>query len=326
MNKKPSHRWLQLISMIKEVWFYIWFQDKDTVPLEVMRVGLGGLMFFNCGFYSPEEVLIFYADSGLIALSTIPETTSLLNLSLLSFLTKDWQVLIFHYCFVMACLLFAIGWQTRWIKWLVLLGHLSFLNRNEFAFYGVDTVLMALLFILCMAPIGSALSMDRYFKLRSTNVSHSMDNRPLPTSMRGFACQRLLQFQMVIIYMSAGYEKLFGNMWHAGDAPWYVLVNYNTAFFPVGLFAEHYWLVYCMAYGTIIIEMIYAFLIWDNRTRPYMLAAALFLHLCIAVMLGIVYFAAVMAVGHLVFMRRRWYRQIGRWFRAKTMTYATHPD
>lgn len=326
---ESKFQYAQIWNTTVHAWCHIWFQRKDTVPLEVMRIGLGALMLFNYGLYSPSEVLMFYADSGLISVSIIPETQSILNLSLLSFMQQDWQVLAFHYAFLLVCLLFTLGWQTPWVKWLVIIGHLSFLNRNEFAFYGVDTVLMALLFILCLAPIGSAISVDRYLLLRKYKKEHhgtSIALPELPVSRRGFACQRLLQFQMVIIYMSAGYEKLFGEMWHSGNAPWYVMVNHNTAFFPVGLFAEHYWLVYCMAYGTIIIEIAYAFLIWDYKTRPYMLAAALFLHLCIAVMLGIIYFAAVMAVGHLVFMRRHWYRQLGAWVRVKSMTYATHPD
>jgi len=82
------------------------------------------------------------------------------------------------------------------------------------------------------------------------------------------------------------------------------------AFFPVGFFAEHFWIVLIMAYFTIAIEILYAFFIWDYKTRPYFLGMAILLHLCIAIALGIVYFSAVMIVGHLAFMRRSWYEKI----------------
>ena len=188
------------------------------------------------------------------------------------------------------------------------------MNRNPFASYGVDAVLVTLLFLLCIAPIGSALSLDRLIRIKKHNVKNGSNvGLALPTSQIGFACQRLLQFQMVVIYFSSGIEKLQGKMWWAGEAPWYAMVNYSTAFFPVGLFAEHFWLVNLMAYGTLFIEISYAFLIWGVKTRPYLLAAALFLHFAIAILLGMYFFAAVMAVGHLVFMRRAWYLRGGRW-------------
>jgi hypothetical protein len=188
------------------------------------------------------------------------------------------------------------------------------MNRNPFAAYGVDAVLVVFLFLLCIAPIGSSLSLDRLRQVKKHKIkADTGEGLALPTSQYGFACQRLMQFQMAIIYFSSGIEKLQGKMWWSGEAPWFAMVNYSTAFFPVRLFAEHFWLVNLMAYGTLLIEISYAFLIWGAKTRPFLLVAALFLHLAIAVVLGMYYFAAVMAVGHLVFMRRHWYRQAESW-------------
>ena len=122
---------------------------------------------------------------------------------------------------------------------------------------------------------------------------------------------------MVVIYFSSGVEKLRGNTWWSGEAPWTAMVNNSTAFFPMGFFADNFWIINVMAYGTIMIEISYAFLIWGSNTRPYLLVAALLLHLGIAILLGMYYFSALMAVGHLAFMRRHWYVQSGRWWREK---------
>jgi predicted DCC family thiol-disulfide oxidoreductase YuxK len=137
-------------------------------------------------------------------------------------------------------------------------------------------------------------------------------------SRRGFACQRLIQFQMAVIYFYAGVEKLTGNLWWIGEAPWYALNNNEVAFIPMGLFAEHFWLINLVAFGTIFLEISYPFLIWGKKTRPYFLVAAFILHAGIAVFMGMYYFASFMVCGHITFMRRGWYEAAGRWWRERT--------
>ena len=308
----------KLIRKSKELWFRIWFQDKNTVPLEVSRLGVGFLLFVNYAMLLPSDMLALYSDSGVFSRAVVPEMTQLEWFSLFVFFDHDWQVLTFHYVFVVLCFLLFVGWKTGWVKWLVLIGHISYFNRNEFLFYGVDTVAIALLLILCIAPIGSALSLDRVRKVREYKKQYGLEAiLPLPTSQRGFACQRLMQLQMAVIYFSAGIEKLYGDMWWSGVAPWVALNNNETAFFPTELLADQFWIINLMAFGTILIEISYTFLIWGYKTRPYLLIAALFLHVSIAVMMGMYFFASMMIFGHLAFMRRHWFAHAGQWWKEK---------
>ena len=306
------------MNSVKQLWFKIWFQDKNTIPLEVTRMGVGFLLFFNYVMFTPSDVVALYGDPGLFSRAVVPEMTQFDWFSFFVFFDQDWQVLTFHYVFVVLCFLLFVGWQTRWVKWLVLIAHITYFNRNEFLFYGVDTVAIALLLILCVAPIGSALSLDRVRQVRKHKKQYGLEaSLPLPTSQRGFACQRLMQLQMAVIYFSAGIEKLYGELWWSGVAPWVALNNNETAFFPMGLLADQFWIINLMAFGTILIEIAYAFLIWGHKTRPYLLVAALFLHVSIAVMLGMYYFATMMIFGHLAFMRRHWYACAGQWWKQK---------
>ncbi|MCI0507732.1 MAG: DCC1-like thiol-disulfide oxidoreductase family protein [Gammaproteobacteria bacterium] len=308
----------KLMHSIKETWFTIWFQDKNTIPLEVVRSGLGFLMFFNYVMFTPADIIALYDESGILNRAVVPEMNQFTSFSFFIYFDAPWQLLTFHYVFVALCFCLFVGWKTRWVKWLVLIGHISYFNRNEFLYYGVDTVLIALLLILCIAPIGSALSLDRASQVRKHKKEHGLESRPdLPASRRGFACQRLMQIQMAVIYFSAGIEKLYGGMWWSGIAPWVALNNNETAFFPMDLLADQFWIVNLMAFGTIFIEVSYPFLIWSFKTRPYFLVAALLLHISIAVMMGMYYFAAVMIFGHLAFMRRHWYAYAGAWWRKK---------
>ena len=63
------------------------------------------------------------------------------------------------------------------------------------------------------------------------------------------------------------------------------------------LFARHYWLVNVATYSTVLIEIAYPFLIWQRATRPYLLAAAIMLHVEFAVFMGLFYFSFVMIDG-----------------------------
>ena len=307
-----------ILIRIKDAWFKIWFQDKNTIPLEVSRMGVGFLIFFNYAMYAPSDILALYGESGIFSRAVVPEMSQFTSFSFFLYFDQAWQLLTFHYVFVVLCFCLFVGWQTKWVKWLVLIGHITYYNRNELVYYGVDSVLIALLLILCVAPIGSALSLDRVRKVRRYKNEHGIGVRPdLPTSQRGFACQRLMQLQMAVIYFSAGIEKLFGDMWWSGVAPWVALNNNEVAFFPMGFFADQFWIMNLMAFGTIFIEISYAFLIWGFKTRPYLLIGAFFLHFSIAIMMGMYFFATVMICGHIAFMRRHWYVNAGKWWRKK---------
>jgi predicted DCC family thiol-disulfide oxidoreductase YuxK len=85
----------------------------------------------------------------------------------------------------------------------------------------------------------------------------------------------------------------------------------------VWLFAHQYWLVTVATYATIIIEIAFPFLIWQHRTRPYLLVAAIFLHVSFGVALGLVYFSFIMIMGHLSFLRQEWLTALGAWWKQK---------
>ena len=92
-----------LMSNLKELWFKIWFQDKNTVPLEVIRLGVGFLLFFNYAMLAPSDVVTLYGDSGLFSHAVVPEMSQLTSFSFFVFFDQAWQVLTFHYIFVALC-------------------------------------------------------------------------------------------------------------------------------------------------------------------------------------------------------------------------------
>jgi predicted DCC family thiol-disulfide oxidoreductase YuxK len=211
-----------------------------------------------------------------------------------------------------------VGWRTSWVKWVVLVGEISYSYRNRIVVYGVDRILACLLLILCLAPIGRAMSLDRVRAVRTAKLSDLEAVLPPYSSAWVGACTRLIQIQMAALFFYSGLAKTRGNDWWHGDAMWLVFVNvdyYNHTL--LDLLASHYWLGKVATYSTLLIEITFPFLIWQRISRPYMLAAAIFLHIQIALFMGMPYFSFVMIMGHMSFVRPEWLTRLGEAWKRK---------
>jgi predicted DCC family thiol-disulfide oxidoreductase YuxK len=132
------------------------------------------------------------------------------------------------------------------------------------------------------------------------------------------ACIRLMQIQMAIIFFYSAVNKIPGDDWWKGDAIWRVFIHNDFYNRPLlDLLASQYWLVNLATYLTLLIEIAYPFLIWQRRTRPYLLAGAIFLHLQFGTLMGMPYFSFVMVMGHMSFLRQEWLSRLGQWWKRK---------
>jgi predicted DCC family thiol-disulfide oxidoreductase YuxK len=237
--------------------------------------------------------------------------------SVFYYFTAPWQWVAFHALFLSCGAAFVVGWHTSWVKWIVLIGHISYDYRNLTLSYGAQSIAACLLFILCLAPVGRAISLDRVRAMRMAKSKNLTATLPPYTSAWAGACTRLMQVQMAVLFFYSGLEKARGEEWWSGDAVWSAFTTnefYNAPL--VWLLAHQYWLVTVGTYGTIFIEIAYAFLIWQRRTRPYLLAAAILLHLSFFG-LGLVYFSIIMIMGHMSFLRPEWLASLSAWWKKK---------
>ena len=307
-----------LLDGLAAAWRQIWFTPSATTPLELTRIGLGAALFVHYALATP-YVTLFWGDAGLMPRSLLAkESTNPLAQSLFFYFGADWQLTAFHYLFLAACLALMFGWRTSLVKWVVLIGQISFDHRNPIFLYGVDKILASLMFILCVAPIGRALSLDRVRAVRAAKRERLEAVLPLIRSEWTGACIRLMQIQMAVLFFYSAVAKA-GDDWYSGEAVWTVFTT-DEHYHPLMLylFASHYWLVNVATYGTILIELAYPFLIWQRETRPYLLVAAIFLHLQFGVLMGLYFFSFVMIMGHMSFLRQEWLAALGAWWRTRT--------
>jgi predicted DCC family thiol-disulfide oxidoreductase YuxK len=304
------------MTALGDVWSKIWFVDSGTSPLELTRMGVGAALLIHYGLATP-YLFDLWGDAGWMPLK-YAITEDPWSQSLFFYLTSPWQLVAFHILFLFCCASFMVGWRTSWVKWVLLVGQISYDHRNPMLFYGVDKILACLLLILCLAPVGRAMSLDRVRAVRAVKRNDLDARPPHDSSPWTGACIRLMQIQMATLFFYSGISKLGGDDWWNGDAVWFVFTtdeHYNRVI--LDLFASQYWLVNLATYGTIVIELAYTFLIWQRGTRPYLLALALFLHSQFALLMGLFYFSFVMMMGHMSFVRPEWLAHLGAAWKRK---------
>jgi predicted DCC family thiol-disulfide oxidoreductase YuxK len=300
---------------LSQAWSQVWFQDSPTSPLEITRIGVGAAVLLHYTLAIP-YLFDLWGDAGWSPRDAALAMSYSWMESVFFHLNAPWQWIAFHTLFLLCCAALMVGWRTSWVKWVVLIGHISYVHRNQTVVYGVDWVVTSLVFIMCVAPVGRALSLDRVRAVRKAKLKNPETTLetvlpPYHSPWAG-ACIRLMQIQMALIFFYSAISKLHSDIWLNGDAVWIVFASddyYHSTM--LGILASHYWLTNLATYGTILIEIAFPFLIWQRSTRPYLLAAAIFLHLQFGLFMGLFYFSFVMIMGHLSFVRPEWLMRLG---------------
>ena len=308
---KLAHAVRDTFAGLGQAWSQFWFESCPTAPLELARMGIGAAMLIHYALAIP-YLFILWGEDGWMPYSSAIETYDPLKQSIFFYLTTPWQLAAFHALFLFCCAAFMVGWRTSWVKWILLIGQISYDYRNPSLTYGVDKILACLLLILCLAPIGRALSLDRVRAVRLAKLKNIESTLPLYSSPWVGACTRLMQIQMAVLFFFSAISKLRGEDWWSGDAVWIMFTtneHYNP--FALDVLAHQYWLVNVATYGTILIELAYTFLIWQRRTRVLLLVDAIVLHIMFAFLMGLFYFSFVMMMGHMSFLRPEWLTRLG---------------
>ncbi|HEV3146790.1 MAG TPA: hypothetical protein VGZ47_23085 [Gemmataceae bacterium] len=234
--------------------------------------------------------------------------------------TNPTAMLVIHFAFLTAMVLFTLGLFTRTtavISWLALL---CYVHRAGYVLFGMDVMMNICMIYLMIAPCGAAYSLDRWLakrralaeleRLKQTggdaNAIEAFLAGPAPSISANFAT-RLLQVHFCFIYTASGLAKLKGNAWWNHNALWGTLANPEfspTIFGPyrwlLVQLSQHRWLwELSMSAGvlfTLMLEISFVFLIWRPRLRPYIVAAAIVFHTGIAIFMGLNVFSLFMMV------------------------------
>lgn len=268
-----------------------WYGSDGYVPPATGSSWLGGRLPIDFGPY----------ETGL----SVP------RLSLIGGITDPTLVIGFMVLVVIAGVFLSVGYKTRIAGWVFALGIVSLHHRNIGILNGGDTVIRVLALIMAVAPCGNACSIDRLVSI----WKGSEGVQPRAVSVWG---QRVVSYEVALIYFTTVWCKWFGETWIHGTATWYPPRLAEMKRFPTPGFLHEFPLVTVTTYGTLIVEFLLATLVFYRPWRKWILIAGVGMHLYIDFSMNIPLFSQIMVSMYLCFFDGEelttWAKKVGRRF------------
>ncbi|NRD62003.1 hypothetical protein HRD49_09565 [Corallococcus exiguus] len=267
-------------------------EPSSPQPLGVLRIGVAALLLIQA--WSLSEILpellgnqgwVPWSVSKAMASPSVPRVGAVVAaLAPLGF-SQAASIQGLTFVYVVALLGLLLGLHTRLSSVVAWILHTVLLNSISFFSYGVETFAHISLFYCAVMPVGTAYSLD----VRAGRLSGA------PSALATLSL-RVLQVHLCLIYLTTGLEKMLGPVWRDGTALWEVLMQPQYGQFDFAWLATVPWMVKLATWGTLVVEVGYAFCVWPRRTRGLWVALTMSLHLGIAVMMGLWMFSGMMAV------------------------------
>jgi hypothetical protein len=262
-------------------------QQSAAVPLAVFRIGLAVLLLWQALALAPRLGDLF-SSRGLVSSDVVERLTPVTapRLAWVSGTLSHVGVneacairLVFGlHLIALAGMMF--GWYTRTSVFIVWLTNLAFMTSGYMNVYGAIEFLNIALFYCLFFPVHGALSLDQLWAARPVSDD---------------ACRlarRVLQFHLVIVYVTSGIDKASGIQWWNGEAIWRALTRTDMGQFNVGWLASAPWLTMALGWSTLVLEAGYGIGVCFVKTRHVWVVGIVLMHVGIAV--ALVFFASVM--------------------------------
>lgn len=207
----------------------------------------------------------------------------------------DQRVALTIYLLVMVAAVFTtLGLWSRLSTIALAIGLVSVHHRNPLILHSGDTLLRVIVIYLAVAPSGLSCSVDRLIGLWKGTAP------PIPRRVSLWP-QRLIEFQVALVYFITVWFKWFGVYWKDGTASWYP-ENLNEFYrFPIFEFTHHQPFLAITTYGTIVVELSLATLVFHKPLRKYVLLAGIAMHGYIEYRFNIPMFATIIVGSYIAF-------------------------
>lgn len=211
---------------------------------------------------------------------------------------------------------FTLGWRTRIVTPLLLVGLAALMRLNPLADDAGDNLVRIMLLFLCFADTAKRWSLDAR---RRSGDDHRVRFAPPPWVGVLFHNVALIAVaaQVFIIYMTSGLSKVQGDMWQEGVGLYYPLKIDQYAAWPAlnelvyasGVF------VTVGSYVTVFVQVLFPLLLLRRGTRVVALLLIFAMHVGIAVTMALPWFSLAMIAADAVFVRDTTYLSLARWVR-----------
>jgi len=216
------------------------------------------------------------------------------RISMLTGITDPHFAQAFYALTILAGILTAFGLWTRVSSIALALGVISIQHRNAAILHGGDTVMRLGCMYIAIASSGATCSVDRLIGLWKGKISEA----PVLVSMWP---QRLVTFNLALIYLTTTWLKWTGGMWQDGTATYYPARLAEFFRFPVPKFINEFPFVYFTTYGTLVVEFSLATLVFFRPLRKYVLLCGILMHAHIEYSMNIPLFSYLIVSTYICF-------------------------
>ncbi len=281
-------------------WNRFFFAPISTASLGLYRIAFSAVTLFYALLLFPDR-FTWFSQHGMFTREAADNITSMEtpgpHLNLFHFGVNDQTLTLFFVVFILATIFLMLGLWTRSAAFIVWVCLNSLHNRDGSILNSGDTMMIVMALYLIVAPAGAACSLDRLWR-----IAKGREGDEPPRLMPWV--QRIMQIQVNIVYLCSALFKFAGVDWINGTAAYYPLHMPEMARFPVPFMDGRWGLpINLLTYGTLLIELSLATLVWVPRLRLYVLAAGVLLHLGIEYSLNIPLFSFLMITSYIVFLR-----------------------
>ena len=257
---------------LQKAWNHFFFTPQSPVPISLFRI-IFGVCVCCTVILLHSDWLDWFGVHSWVSLSTMTTVEPGARLNLFTVMPQDdrWIGAFFWFFLGFAVLLTAGLW-TRVSSVVVFLCLNSIQQRNLFMTHGGDTFLRVAGFFLMFAPAGAAFSLDRLIRVR-----RGLEG--IETLPRAPWAQRMIQFELSLLYFTSFWWKMKGNTWPDGTALYYITHIHALSRFPVPAWIQYPAILKAGSWFTLVLEFCLGVLIWFRPFRYPLLLLGLFFHL-----------------------------------------------
>jgi hypothetical protein len=256
---------------------------REEKIIKIFRIALSFISLLSVSLFSPYLTEFFSSDGFINSAQMMSiQSTSGGGNSFSLFFFNDTKVFVClcYFSMIVALFLLLLGIKptiNSFISWIL---YLSFYNRFPAIGYGGSEILIMTLFLCFLIYL---------FPFNWTVL--------------------LVKINFAIIYLFAGITKLTHSTWMNGTEL-AATINSNYGVFDYSWVGEFPNSISILVYSSIITELCYAFIIWFERTRLFVLLMTLGLNLGIILTLQVTFFPQSMLVGSILFLKEKDFEQI----------------
>jgi Vitamin K-dependent gamma-carboxylase len=260
------------LKSLLQAWNSFFFAEQSPTPIALFRILYGVLVISTLILLYPDWLNWFgtHAWTSLSTMNTLEPGTRLNLFKIIP--QQDGWIEGFFWLFLSSAVLLTFGFLTRLNSIFVFLCLASIQQRNLYITHGGDTFLRVAGFFLIFAPAGAALSVDRLIRIWRGKEGAGIAPRP-PWA------QRMIQFELSLVYFATFCWKVEGVPWIQGTALYYVYHLDELQRFPVPSWLERPAILKIGSWFALALEFSLGVLIWVKELRYYLLALGLLFHL-----------------------------------------------